>query len=228
MKKLLLSLLVLTSLSAFAQRDLSITLNTPAVGDTIRKASPFNITYTIKNESATAFTTADTIVVLFLLGGQPITSGGSPIGQVIVTDLAAGASRNGALNGLALNFSQAGTTNLCAVVYIEEDSVNETNNVGCASINLAFNTGVSELEAAASTVKVYPVPSNDVINFSIDYNKASQVRITDITGREVEVAEFSLNTATVDVHNYKGGVYLYQIMNTEGQVVKTGKVTVNN
>lgn len=228
MKKLLLSLLVLTSMSAFAQRDISVTLNTPAIGDTIRKGMPFNITYTVKNESTAAFTNADTIIVLFTLGGQAISGTNGPIGQLIATDIAPGASINGALNGLALNFNQAGNTNLCVVAYIEEDSVNDANNVDCAAISLAFNTGLSELEKAASTVNVYPNPSSDVVNFTIDYSKASTVRITDITGREVEVANFNMNQAAIDVHNYNGGVYLYQIMNTEGQVVKTGKLTVNN
>ena len=50
----------------------------------------------------------------------------------------------------------------------------------------------------------------------------------DITGRVIETVNFNLNNAQVDVRNYNAGIYMYQVLDNEGNIVKAGKVTVNN
>ena len=90
-----------------------------------------------------------------------------------------------------------------------------------------FNS-LTEIEKAAESLSVYPNPASDLINFAIDYNKATAVKMMDITGRVIETVNFNLNNAQVDVRNYNAGIYMYQVLDNEGNIVKAGKVTVNN
>jgi hypothetical protein len=85
-----------------------------------------------------------------------------------------------------------------------------------------------ELAAAANSVKVYPVPANDQLMINIDYNKASSVNVMDITGKLIETAPVTMGEARIDVTNYKGGVYFYQIKDVNGSSVKSGKFTVSH
>jgi hypothetical protein len=226
MKKLLLSLFMVAGFAAFAQNDIQLTLNTPMNGDTIRKGVAFNINYTLTNKGA-ALTTSDTVIVAFTLNNNLITNGTSPIFQLYLGGLATDSSVTRSLNGLGLNFNTAANVAICAIAILDGDTINDTNNGDCASVTLAFNTGLSAVELAANSVKVYPNPASDVVNFSIDYNKASAVNVMDITGKLVATTSFNLGSAQLDARSLNAGVYLYQIVDTDGVVVKTGKVTIN-
>lgn len=227
MKKLLLSVFMLAGISSFAQQDIQITLTSPAAGDIIRKGVAFDINYTITNKGV-ALTSSDTIIVAFTVNNTLVQTSNGPIAQLITSGLAAGASINRTLPGLALSFNTAGNANICAIAILDGDSVNTTDNAGCANVSLQFNVGVEELTKAAETLNVYPNPASDVVNFSIDYNKAASVKMMDITGRVIETVNFDMNNASVDVRNYNAGIYMYQVLDNEGQVIKAGKVSVNN
>jgi hypothetical protein len=227
MKKLLLSVFMLAGLASFAQQDIQLTLTSPVAGDIIRKGAQFNINYTITNKGV-ALTTADSIFIVFTLNNNIIQTQNGPIIQLYNGGLTAGQSVNRSLSGLALNFSAAGTANICAIAILEGDSVNDNDNAGCAAVSLQFNVGMDELEQAAQSLNVYPNPASDVVNFSIDYNKAASVKMMDITGRVIETVNFDMNNASVDVRNYNAGIYMYQVLDNEGQVIKAGKVSVNN
>ena len=227
MKKLLLSVIMFGGLFASAQQDIELTLTSPQTDGVIKNGVAFNINYTIKNKGV-AITSADTIFVIFTVNNTPIRTQAGPIVQIITGGLTVDQSINRSLTGLALSFSTAGTANLCAIAFLEEDSVNDANNVGCAAVKLEFNVGESEIEKAAESLSVYPNPASDLINFAIDYNKATAVKMMDITGRVIETVNFNLNNAQVDVRNYNAGIYMYQVIDNEGNIVKAGKVTVNN
>lgn len=85
-----------------------------------------------------------------------------------------------------------------------------------------------ELKNAGSTLNVYPNPASDMLNFSINYNKAAKVEVMDITGRVIETVNFDMNNASVNVSNYNAGLYLYRVLTNDNKVIKAGKVTVNN
>ena len=227
MKKLLLSVFMFGGLFASAQQDIELTLTSPVTGGAIKNGVAFDINYTIKNKGI-ALTSADTIFVVFTINNKQISTQSGPIFQIITSGLAVDQSINRSLTGLALSFTAAGTANLCALSFLEADSINDANNVGCAAVNLEFKVGVTEVEKAAESLSVYPNPASDLINFAIDYNKATAVKMMDITGRVIETVNFNLNNAQVDVRNYNAGIYMYQVLDNEGKVVKAGKVTVNN
>lgn len=91
-----------------------------------------------------------------------------------------------------------------------------------------WGVGLAEqLNAAGNSLKVFPNPVSDVLNFEMDYNKAATAVIMDITGRKIATESFELGKASLNVSNYNKGIYLYQVTNEEGKVIKAGKFTVN-
>lgn len=231
MKKLLLSLLVGASTVAFAQKNISLTLISPAENAIVEKQTAFNVQMTVKNEGSVAVTTQDTILIGFFLNNNILNGPNGPlILRVIPTaDIAPGASNNYSLNGLSLSFNQAGTATFCAVAALRGDTGTTGNdNADCNNITLAFRTGLNEENQLAQSLKVYPNPAKDVLNISIDTKETVMMNIFDITGKLVETVNVENGNAQVDVRNYNNGVYLYQLNNTEGKSIKTGKFTVTN
>ncbi|MCU0423404.1 MAG: T9SS type A sorting domain-containing protein [Bacteroidia bacterium] len=224
MKKLLLSISLLTAFTAFSQ-DISITLNTPANGATILQGQSFNVSYTVKNVGTRALTSADSILVGFTLGNSILQSGGSPIIQLINTNIPIGDSVNGALNGLSLTFQQAGNTSICAIALLDGDTVNDDDNADCASITLSFNAGLSDQERIASTIKAFPNPAETQITFSAELTNGF-VTVYDLTGRLLNT--ISLNQeAVLDLSTFDNGIYIYTITNEKNELIKTAKFTVS-
>lgn len=227
MKKLLLSLLMMAGISAIAQKDVAVQLINPAAGGTITSKEPFNFEVKLTNAGTEALTETDTIIVFFAINNTLLTNQqGNPVGIVSRQAIAVGESKTVFLNNISLTINQEGNANICAVSSLSSDN-NNTNNSGCSAVQFKFATALSEIQAAANTVSVFPNPVNDVLNFSIDYNKATNVSVMDITGRLIETASFDMNNARVDVRNYNKGIYFYQITNSNGEVIKGGKFTVN-
>lgn len=75
-------------------------------------------------------------------------------------------------------------------------------------------------ENAASTVKVYPNPANDVLNIKVD-GEISNVTITTLDGKVVS----STATSTVNVASLTAGLYIYQV--TANGKVSTGNFVKN-
>lgn len=86
--------------------------------------------------------------------------------------------------------------------------------------------GIKE-ELEGVNFNVFPNPATTVVNFETEYNKASKIEILDITGRLIETVDFTMGSTQVNTTNYSNGVYIYNITNTNGVVVKTGKFSVN-
>jgi hypothetical protein len=84
-----------------------------------------------------------------------------------------------------------------------------------------------QLTAAATSLKVYPNPVNDVLNFDMEYNKPAQVVVMDVTGKSIATTHFELGKASLNVNNFSKGIYFYQVSNDEGKMIKAGKFTVN-
>lgn len=233
MKKLLLSVLMMAGISAFAQKDMQVLLANPEAGDTLYKGQAFSLVAQFKNNSTVEIPTTDTIICQFSLNGQAISLNGSSAFRLTLPNaIKPDSSVYFPINGVSFSqLNSPGTVQMCAtaVLWSNGAQVNEastTNNQGCNTVFLTWATGLAEL-VAANSVKVYPNPVSDVLNFNIDYNKSASVNITDITGRSVETVNFELNNARVDVRNFNKGIYFYQITNSNGEVIKGGKFTVN-
>src|SRR5690606_27979125 len=68
-----------------------------------------------------------------------------------------------------------------------------------------------------TNLKLYPNPSEDVINLTGDLNElnGADIQIYDMSGRQVYVGHnlFNNNTEIINVANLKGGIYLIDLSN---------------
>lgn len=103
---------------------------------------------------------------------------------------------------------------------------NTTAKVGIWMNEQLWPVGLNE-EIEGAKFSVYPNPASSVVNFTTEYTKATKVEIMDMAGRLVERADFNLGSSQVDVSSYNKGIYFYNVISTEGKVVKAGKFTVN-
>ena len=234
MKKLLLSILTISTFAAFAQKDLGVTLTTPANGYAITSAIQFNLTGTVMNYGATAIATTDTFIVVFTVNGNTLkNTSGNAIGQSFTgVSLPTGASVPFAINGLSFGTISTFTgATFCAIVFLESGGVlgdaNAANDQSCHNVTFSVNAGLNDVTSAAQSLKVYPNPAKDVINFSIEGNVAKTISIMDITGRNIEVVNMTSNDTQININNYNNGIYLYQIKSEGGQVIKSGKFNVS-
>lgn len=220
---------MMAGVSAMAQQSLAIRLTEPATG-TINSGQAVTYTYYVKNVSAATLNTGTQFGIGFGSAnnqGQYTPFSSSVISKTLAADLAAGDSVMLTQSfTLTLPAGMNQQSLICMAIYSVSGTQATFQAASCRVYTL-FNS-LTEIEKAAQSLSVYPNPASEVINFTIDYNKASSVQMMDITGRVIETVNFNMNNAQVDVRNYNAGVYLYQVLNNEGQVVKTGKVTVNN
>ena len=239
MKKLLLSILTLTSVFAFAQKDFSTTLITPANGYAIVNGSSFDITGTINNVGSVPITTNDSFMVIFIVGGVQLkNTSGAAIGQSFVnTPIPVGGSVPFKIAGLSYSgiTTFRGST-FCAQVLVFATvngtltivaDANPANDQACNGVTFSVNAGVNDIANTAQSVKVYPNPAKDVINFSIDGSIAKTINIMDITGRTVEVVKVNANDTQINIGEFSNGIYLYQIKSENGVLIKSGKFNVS-
>ncbi len=96
-------------------------------------------------------------------------------------------------------------------------SVSETYNLTQVGINDLSNT---------SNFKVYPNPSNDVVNFELTSDVKSIV-ITDLAGKIINSLAVENDKTVVNVSNFSTGLYLYTLVNEKGNVIYTNKFSVS-
>jgi hypothetical protein len=230
MKKLLLTLLSIASLSAFAQKDASIRLLLPESDQEINSGKPFQVAFSITNVGMDTILTSDSFAVVPVV----ITTGGiTPLsGLRGAAKIAPGDSvLLSAPNGYVLNF----TTDIldagfCVSMFFNDSTVdlNDSNDTYCSAVVLkVFTTGVSEANALASSVKAFPNPANSYFTLTMNASDAT-VEVLDITGKLIETAALTMGEARLDVSNYKNGVYFYHIKDAANSVVKSGKFTVSH
>jgi hypothetical protein len=248
MKKILL-LLVLAASTAVATKAQIIDWSTENIlgVDTIRSTdsgTPLPITMVMKNNGPDTAKVGDTVLFQFV-----ITSGNNILLaypnttslaiRVLTKNMNPSDTMHVALALAANSFVRtSGTVSIGAISHLinrparnfEIAPGNTNNSIAKTIVWLnpqGWGVGLSELATAANSLKVFPNPTSDVLNLEMDYNKAATVTILDITGRQIATESFELGKASVNVNSYNKGIYLYQVTNEEGKVVKAGKFTVN-
>jgi hypothetical protein len=221
MKKLLLAFGILFSVSTFAQKAITIALDSPAVDQTIYKNQEFEVKATVTNSGTVTLTPTDTIYIILTIGGQQAT----PILSVTHPDIAMGASTSVAFMYQGFSANGNGTVSICIAGALSPDGTGAVQ--GCNTVNYINNSvGLKEL-AAVSSLKMYPNPAVDVLNITFDYPETTHLAVVDVTGRTVRTMDIEAGDAKVNVSDMVQGIYLYNITNTNGQVIKTGKFSVN-
>jgi hypothetical protein len=121
----------------------------------------------------------------------------------------------------------------CEIIslYNEDDSkikvtVQDTLNIYLSQIV----TTVYEASNAATTIKVYPNPTENEVTVSIDnYTNLSGVTLKVINSQSAEVHSEAVTgpTQTIDVNEWSAGIYFLQVLNGT-DIMGIRKVVVNN
>jgi hypothetical protein len=75
-------------------------------------------------------------------------------------------------------------------------------------------------EPSMLTTTVYPNPTNDVVNFSLNGVEIANVSIFSLDGKLVSSNTVNAATTTVDVTALNAGMYIYKMTSKNGNVVK--------
>ena len=114
------------------------------------------------------------------------------------------------------------TPNLYNVCLTAINDVGE--DTACEEINLMF-TAVSAAFAHLN-LEVYPNPTNASVRFKLGaIPEPFDLVIRNAVGQKVYQNTLE-NSRTVNVENWSGGIYLYQLNTKEGALVANGKVVV--
>jgi hypothetical protein len=87
--------------------------------------------------------------------------------------------------------------------------------------------GVSVADVYTNNLSVSPNPATDVVNVKVnlvDPSKASELTVTDMTGRVVYTETITGAVATISTEALESGIYIINVKN--GDLTSTSKVTV--
>lgn len=107
--------------------------------------------------------------------------------------------------------------------------VSEQGNPNCGAWGYATVWGPGGPPAGINknvvknSVWVYPNPANDNIFFTIIDESAMKILVYDVAGKVVADIIVSNKITTVNVAAYKNGIYFYQVKNSNGENIQSGK-----
>lgn len=94
-------------------------------------------------------------------------------------------------------------------------------------------TGYSQLKPALSqdlmkVVKLYPNPAVNYVNFEFDnVDRSGTIVIYNFIGKKVEEVKVNDPRLTISVNDFYRGVYIYQLRNSQGVILQSGKFQVS-
>ena len=132
---------------------------------------------------------------------------------------------NESSTGTDTQFATESYTWIDGVTYTESNSTATfilTNSNNCDSIvtlDLTINSS-SEINTYAKQyeIQVFPNPTNDVLNVSLDKYKIKEVSLLDIQGRVILTQSNLLDKNRIDLSNFVAGIYFLNIMTFEGTI----------
>jgi hypothetical protein len=92
-------------------------------------------------------------------------------------------------------------------------------------VNMVFPLGITE-PFMLNDIAVFPNPATDIVNFSSKNHAASLVEIFDFSGKLVISQEIENGNSSVNTTAFAPGVYMYRIMDVNGNEIKSSKFSV--
>ena len=129
---------------------------------------------------------------------------------------------------IKLQFDSVGITNEFYEVYEYNNEANNLVSFSAHYVGGNCTAGYNNITNIFS-VKSYPNPANNRINFDYNINKKSYITIHDITGKKVGSIELNtnLNSATFNTEDLQSGIYFYNV-HIDGFRTKTDKFIVRH
>ncbi len=90
------------------------------------------------------------------------------------------------------------------------------------------SVGVNENASREISLLAYPNPASTVIYVATESVEAKSIEISDLTGKVLERINFTDGKLKIDATKYNSGLYLYSVMDSNKQSLKTGKFTVTH
>jgi PKD repeat protein len=102
------------------------------------------------------------------------------------------------------------------------------NNVFVDNVNVIDPAFVSSenLEFENSRVNVFPNPASDLVNFEFYNMDVETLHLFDMTGRIVESISVRRTQLTLDISSYNSGMYIYQLIDANGNRIKTDRLSI--
>ena len=114
------------------------------------------------------------------------------------------------------------------VVLTQTDSQGNTIGGGFTSCATLTTVSLQETDATVLDVKVYPNPTNELVNIHINHSTLNQVvvTITDFQGKEVYSGKYAgiSNTIGINTASFSTGTYMLNLKNLYNQVLGTYKI----
>lgn len=94
--------------------------------------------------------------------------------------------------------------------------------------SLAHDSNRPDMELIDPTVRCYPNPATSYINFTFEraVPSGAKLAIYSFTGRKMAEIPVVNDKLQVSLENYFRGLYLFQLVKRNGEVVETGKFQV--
>ena len=92
-------------------------------------------------------------------------------------------------------------------------------------VTLGVTTGIDELNSIPEAF-VGPNPTSDILNVNLYNNETAIIEIVDVVGKQLMKKEINSH-AEFDVSNYANGIYIVNIKNKVGDLLKSTKVVKN-
>ena len=90
---------------------------------------------------------------------------------------------------------------------------------GNVGVDVTNTTGFDDIEP--TTASVYPNPSSDVINISLNKGQLLKIELFSMTGRLIFKKDLNSKTYTLNIGDYPSGVYLVRVFNQNNDIVNT-------
>jgi len=90
---------------------------------------------------------------------------------------------------------------------------------GNVGVDLTNTVGIDDIEP--TTASVFPNPSSDVINISLDKGQLLKIELFSITGRLIFKKDLNSRTYALNISDYPSGVYLVRVFNQNNDIVNT-------
>ncbi len=120
---------------------------------------------------------------------------------------------------------------VCVDDYDDISESDETNNCVYASLpgeDLTYSadggsSGIDEVEK--TELSVYPNPTTGFVYFSFEEAFVGQINFYDLTGKKIQNIGLNGLSSKIDLAEFQTGIYLYEIVNMEGEIVSNGKIS---
>lgn len=87
--------------------------------------------------------------------------------------------------------------------------------------------GINTVSKANIELSVFPNPATNVVNFSTTNTEASKVIALDMTGKIVATEVIEMGKTKINTSALASGVYMYQVIDKNNQILTTGKFNVS-